>query len=88
VLVNIVAEILGIDPFDIRCVTGDTDLTPGRPRQLFQPRHPDDGNAAIQAADRARDLLAQAVAKKLDVPRTASSSPTRRVFDIEDPGRA
>jgi CO/xanthine dehydrogenase Mo-binding subunit len=28
VLVNIVAEILGIDPFDVRCVTGDTDLTP------------------------------------------------------------
>src|SRR5207245_2426589 len=28
VLAAIVAEVLGIDPFDIRVVTGDTDLTP------------------------------------------------------------
>ena len=28
VLVACVAEVLGIDPFDIRAVTGDTDLTP------------------------------------------------------------
>src|SRR5207237_9208575 len=28
VLVASVAEVLGIDPFDIRLVTGDTDLTP------------------------------------------------------------
>ena len=28
VLVGLVAEVLGIEPFDIRCVTGDTDLTP------------------------------------------------------------
>ncbi len=28
VLVGIVAEVLGIEPFDVRAVTGDTDLTP------------------------------------------------------------
>src|SRR5207302_3150590 len=28
VLVAMVAEVLGIDPFDVRAVTGDTDLTP------------------------------------------------------------
>ena len=28
VLAAIVAEVLGIDPFDVRCVTGDTGMTP------------------------------------------------------------
>ena len=28
VLAAIVAEVLGIDPFDVRCVTGDTGITP------------------------------------------------------------
>src|SRR5207245_3058319 len=28
VLVAVVAEVLGVDPFDVRCVTGDTGITP------------------------------------------------------------
>jgi 4-hydroxybenzoyl-CoA reductase subunit alpha len=87
VLVNIVAEILGIDPFDIRCVTGDTDLTPVDLGSYSSRVTLMMGNAAIQAADRARDLLAQAVAKKLDVPKDRLVFSERRVFDAEDPGK-
>ena len=42
ILAYIVAEILGIDPFDIRVVTADTDLTPVDLGQLFQPGDVDD----------------------------------------------
>ena len=87
VLVNIVAEILGIDPFDIRCVTGDTDLTPVDLGSYSSRVTLMMGNAAIQAADRARDLLAQAVAKKLDVPKDRLVFSERRAFDAEDPGK-
>ena len=45
------------------------------------------GNAAIEAAERARDLLAQAVSKKLDVPRTRIVFGGRRVFDARGPGQ-
>jgi 4-hydroxybenzoyl-CoA reductase subunit alpha len=85
VLVNIVAEILGIDPFDVRCVTGDTDLTPVDLGSYSSRVTLMMGNAAIQAADRARDLLAQAVAKKLGVPKDRLGFAQRRVFDVEDP---
>jgi 4-hydroxybenzoyl-CoA reductase subunit alpha len=85
VLVNIVAEILGIDPFDVRCVTGDTDLTPVDLGSYSSRVTLMMGNAAIQAADRARDLLAQAVAKKLGVPKERLGFALRRVFDVEDP---
>ena len=85
VLVNIVAEILGIDPFDIRAVTGDTDLTPVDLGSYSSRVTLMMGNAAIQAADRARDLLAQAVAKKLDVPKDRLVFSERRVFDAEAP---
>jgi 4-hydroxybenzoyl-CoA reductase subunit alpha len=87
VLVNIVAEILGIDPFDIRCVTGDTDLTPVDLGSYSSRVTLMMGNAAIQAADRARELLAEAVAKKLGIPRDRLVFAERRVFDSEDPDR-
>jgi CO/xanthine dehydrogenase Mo-binding subunit len=85
VLVNIVAEILGIDPFDIRAVTGDTDLTPVDLGSYSSRVTLMMGNAAIEAADRARDLLAQAVAKKLDVPKDRLVFSERRVFDAQAP---
>jgi 4-hydroxybenzoyl-CoA reductase subunit alpha len=88
VLVNIVAEILGIDPFDIRCVTGDTDLTPVDLGSYSSRVTLMMGNAAIQAAERARDLLAQAVAKKLAVPADRLVFADRRVFDSENPETA
>ena len=43
VLVAIVSEVLGIDPFDVRAVTGDTDLTPVDLGSYLEPGHVDDG---------------------------------------------
>src|SRR5204863_5979429 len=68
VLALCVAEILGIDPFDIRIVTADTDLTPVDLGSYSSRVTLMMGNAAIQAAERARDLIATAVAEKWQVP--------------------
>ena len=84
VLVACVAEVLGIDPIDIRAVTGDTDLTPVDLGSYSSRVTLMMGNAAIQAAERARDLLADAVSKKLGVPRDRLVFAERRVFDSED----
>jgi 4-hydroxybenzoyl-CoA reductase subunit alpha len=65
VLANIVAEVLGIPPFDVRVVTGDTGLTPVDLGSLLEPRDLMMGNAAIQAAERARDLIAKSAGEKL-----------------------
>jgi CO/xanthine dehydrogenase Mo-binding subunit len=43
------------------------------------------GNAAIQAAQRARDLLASAVSEKLKLPAGRLVFADRRVFDVENP---
>ena len=85
VLVACVAEILGIEPFDIRPVTGDTDLTPVDLGSYSSRVTLMMGNAAIQAAERARDLLADAVSRKLGIPRNRLVFAERRVFDAEDP---
>jgi len=85
VLAYIVAEILGIDPFDIRVVTADTDLTPVDLGSYSSRVTLMTGNAAIQAADRARELLVMAVAEKLGVPIENLSLAERRVFDVENP---
>src|SRR5262249_21186415 len=85
VLVGCVAEVLGIDPLDIRAVTGDTDLTPVDLGSYSSRVTLMMGNAAIQAAERARDLLAQAVASRLRVPRERLVFADRRVFDAENP---
>src|SRR5262245_9416313 len=87
VLVACIAEILGIEPVDIRPVTGDTDLTPVDLGSYSSRVTLMMGNAAIQAAERARDLLADAVGRKLDVPRHRLVFAERRVFDAENPER-
>jgi len=83
VLVACVAEVLGIDPTDIRAVTGDTDLTPVDLGSYSSRVTLMMGNAAIQAAERARDLLGEAVARKLGVPPSRLVFADRRVFDTE-----
>jgi CO/xanthine dehydrogenase Mo-binding subunit len=85
VLVGCVAEILGIEPIDIRAVTGDTDLTPVDLGSYSSRVTLMMGNAAIQAAERARDHLADAVSKKLSIPRDRLVFADRRVFDTENP---
>ncbi|NNE09024.1 MAG: molybdopterin-dependent oxidoreductase, partial [Gemmatimonadetes bacterium] len=66
VLAYVVAEVLGIDPFDIRVVTADTDLTPVDLGSYSSRVTLMTGNAALQAAERARELVAKAVAEKLE----------------------
>ncbi|MFY9618625.1 MAG: molybdopterin cofactor-binding domain-containing protein [Pyrinomonadaceae bacterium] len=85
ILAYIVAEILGIDPFDIRVVTADTDLTPVDLGSYSSRVTLMTGNAAIQAAERARELLTLAVAEKLKVPIENISFAERRAFDVENP---
>jgi 4-hydroxybenzoyl-CoA reductase subunit alpha len=85
VLVACVAEILGIEPIDIRAVTGDTDLTPVDLGSYSSRVTLMMGNAAIQAAERARDRLAEAVSAKLSVPKDRLVFAERRVFDAERP---
>src|SRR5262245_14374438 len=85
VLVGIVAEVLGIDPFDIRAVTGDTDLTPVDLGSYSSRVTLMMGNAAIQAAERARAMLADAVGRKLGLPVERLVFAERRVFDSANP---
>jgi 4-hydroxybenzoyl-CoA reductase subunit alpha len=88
VLVACVAEILGIDPMDVRPVTGDTDLTPVDLGSYSSRVTLMMGNAAIQAAERAREFLAEGVSRKLGVPKGRLVFAERRVFDAEDPSKA
>jgi 4-hydroxybenzoyl-CoA reductase subunit alpha len=85
VLVACVAEVLGIEPIDIRAVTGDTDLTPVDLGSYSSRVTLMMGNAAIQAAERARDQLAAAVSRKLSIPAERLVFAERRVFDSADP---
>src|SRR3954471_12797922 len=85
VLAYVVAEVLGIVPFDMRVVTADTDLTPVDLGSYSSRVTLMTGNAALQAAERARELLTIAVAEKLSVPLENLSFAERRVFDVENP---
>jgi CO/xanthine dehydrogenase Mo-binding subunit len=85
VLAYVVAEVLGIDPFDIRVVTADTDLTPVDLGSYSSRVTLMTGNAALQAAERARELLVEAAAGKLGIPKARVTLAEGRVFDVEDP---
>jgi len=85
ILAAIVAEILGIDPFDIRVVTGDTDLTPVDLGSYSSRVTLMTGNAAIEAAERAREMLAAAAGEKLGIPAERVGLAGGRVFDVENP---
>src|SRR5256884_1363688 len=87
ILAYIVAEVLGIDPFDIRVVTGDTDLTPVDLGSYSSRVTLMTGNAAIEAAERARHMLREAVSAKLEVPGDRLTFADRRVFDSENPDK-
>lgn len=88
VLAAIVAEVLGLDPADVKLVTGDTDLTPVDLGSYSSRVTLMMGNAAIQAAERAKALLAAAASRKLQVPAERLGFADRRVFDVEDPVKA
>src|SRR5438093_2852795 len=82
VLVACIAEVLGVDPFDIRTVTGDTDLTPVDLGSYSSRVTLMMGNAAIQAAERARELLADAVSGHSEIPENRVAFAGGRVFDV------
>ncbi len=87
VLAYCVADVLGIEPEDIRIVTGDTDLTPVDLGSYSSRVTLMTGNAAVQASERAREILADGVSRKLNVPRSRLVFADRRVFDTESPDR-
>jgi 4-hydroxybenzoyl-CoA reductase alpha subunit len=85
VLASIVAEVLGIETFDIRLFTGDTDLGPVDLGSYSSRVTIMAGNAALQAAERARELLAEAVAIRLEVPKERLRFAGKSVFDSAAP---
>ena len=87
VLTWIVGEVLGIDPLGIRVVTSDTDLTPVDLGSYSSRVTVMTGNAAMQAADRAREIVAKGVADKLGVPASRLVFAESRVYDAEDPSK-
>jgi CO/xanthine dehydrogenase Mo-binding subunit len=87
ILATIVAEVLGLHPLDVAVVTGDTDLTPVDLGSYSSRVTLMTGNAAIQAAERARDVIALHAGKKLETPIERVSFAEGRVFDVQDPKR-
>ena len=85
VLAGIVAEILGLDTYDIRLYTGDTDLGPVDLGSYSSRVTIMAGNAAVQAAERAKALLAEAAAERLSVPKVRLRFADKRVFDSAAP---
>ncbi|HYK12294.1 MAG TPA: molybdopterin cofactor-binding domain-containing protein [Gemmatimonadales bacterium] len=85
ILAYITAEVLGIDPFDIRVVTADTDLTPVDLGSYSSRVTLMSGNAALQAAERARETIAPHAAAKMKVPVSEVVFAGGRVFHTEDP---
>jgi 4-hydroxybenzoyl-CoA reductase subunit alpha len=87
VLASIVAEVLGIDPFDARLFTGDTDLGPVDLGSYSSRVTLMAGNAALQAAERGKALLTEAVALKLETPKERLRFAKHRVFDSAAPDK-
>lgn len=85
ILVHIVSEVLGLEPSDVTVVTGDTDLTPVDLGSYSSRVTLMTGNAAIQAAEKAREILAAHVAAKLAIPAARLAFAENRVFDTQDP---
>jgi len=87
-LATVVAEALGLDPKDLAVVTADTDLTPidlgsYSSRVTFMA-----GNAALQAAERLRDLVFEAVAAKLGVASEFLAADGGAIVVADDPERS
>jgi CO/xanthine dehydrogenase Mo-binding subunit len=87
ILATIVAEVLGLHPLDVAVVSGDTDLTPVDLGSYSSRVTLMTGNAAIQAAERARDVIALHAGKKLETPIERLTFAEGRVFDVQDPER-
>ena len=87
ILAIIVAEVLGLDPFDVAVVAADTDLTPVDLGSYSSRVTLMTGNAAIAAAERARDIIARHAGARLGVAPERLAFAERRVFDPADSTR-
>jgi 4-hydroxybenzoyl-CoA reductase subunit alpha len=87
VLAAVVAEVLGVDPNEVRCITGDTSITPVDLGSYSSRVTVMMGNAAIQAAERVRELLADGAAELLQVSPERLVFAQGRVFLADDPGK-
>src|SRR5262249_56763746 len=85
VLAVCVAEVLGIEIADVKVVTGDTALGPVDLGSYSSRVTLIMGNAAVEAAQRARDRLAEAVAARLDIAARRGRLAGRPVFRRRDP---
>ncbi|MCZ7566373.1 MAG: molybdopterin-dependent oxidoreductase [Burkholderiales bacterium] len=88
VLAGLTAEALGIDPVSVRVVTGDTGITPIDLGSYSSRVTIMMGNAALQAAARVRDLLANAAAEALDTLPDRIAFSQERVFAVEDAAKS
>ncbi|MBV9960546.1 MAG: molybdopterin-dependent oxidoreductase, partial [Acidobacteria bacterium] len=77
--------VLGIGAADVQMITGDTDLTPVDLGSYSSRVTLMMGNAAIQAAERIKTQLAEAVRTRLQVPADRLVFADRRFFDAQDP---
>ena len=84
---TIVAEVLGLQPQDVNLVTSDTDLTPIDLGSYSSRVTLMVGNAAVQAAAKVQDMLREAAAERLGVPRDRLVFRGRRVYDQWNPER-
>jgi CO/xanthine dehydrogenase Mo-binding subunit len=87
VLAYVVAELLGIDPKDIRVITADTDLTPVDLGSYSSRVTLMTGNAAIEAATKLRNVLFEVAAEKLQVPSESLSAKGRIIYCEDDENR-
>ena len=81
VLAAIVAEVLGIDTGEVRCVTGDTSMTPVDLGSYSSRVTIMMGNAALQAAEKVKAQLAEAAAEQLEVLPAGLVFSNGKVFD-------
>ena len=85
ILAAVVAAVLGVTTYDIRVYSGDTDLGPVDLGSFSSRVTLMAGNSAIQAAERAKAMLAEAVADKLQVPKERLRFADNAVFDTAAP---
>jgi 4-hydroxybenzoyl-CoA reductase subunit alpha len=88
ILAVVVAEVLGVDLKDIRLCVGDTDLTPVDLGSYSSRVTLMVGQAAKQAAERARDKIAEAVGEHLELPKETLVFADGQVFPAHDPDKA
>ena len=87
VLCAMVAEVLGIDPFEVRCITGDTGITPVDLGSYSSRVTVMMGNAAIQAAEKLKAQIAEAAAEHIEVIPGRLVFSRGRVFVEGEPGK-